>query len=37
VIEDVVDMILLSRCRILVGDSLNTFSTIAAWLGGIEK
>jgi hypothetical protein len=37
VIEGVVDMILLSRCRILVGDSPSTFSTVAAWLGGIEK
>ncbi len=37
VIEGVVDMILLSRCKLIVADSHSTFATVAAWMGAIEK
>lgn len=35
--EGVVDMLLLSRCQKIVADSFSTFSTVAGWLGDIEK
>lgn len=37
VMEGLLDLLLLSRCQKILADSYSTFSTVAGWLGGIEK